>query len=168
MGFESFNVRLLENQASFSEAVDAIMDIENAAREEDAEFTTTEKCFLIRGDDHAIELEVMGEPASISCRFTLCHPATIDDAFLAHMRDLMEKLDMRVKICDDVTPEHEHAYSLERFDDFASACRHYIAVRRREWQAMFGEETIAATTVEAHEHIIMPHYFNNVHNVRFT
>jgi hypothetical protein len=59
-------------------------------------------------------------------------------------------------IRDDVIPEHAEPYPLERFDEFSTACVQYIAARRREWQAAFGDRQLAATTQGVHEEIILP------------
>ena len=44
----------------------------------------------------SIELELTPEPLAISCRFTLCHPPSVDDAFLNVLRHLMRRLGMRI------------------------------------------------------------------------
>jgi hypothetical protein len=157
MGFESFQVRLKGGRSTRKEAIDTLMSLDGVVRDEDSELTPGWPCFLARDGLHAVEMEVTDKRASISCRFTLCHPPSVDTAFLELVRRLMEALPMRVKICDDVTPEHEEPFSLDRFDEFSKACRHYIAARRNEWKSAFGNQELAATTAEAHQHIILPH-----------
>jgi hypothetical protein len=155
MGFESFGVTLEGGTATADEARNLIDSLEGVSRDEG--FTTGSTYFLQRGVGHAIEMQMMHKPVWVSCRFTLCHPPSVDSAFLALVRQLIEKLKMQVMIRDDVIPEHAEPYSLDRFDEFSAACLHYIALRRREWKQMFGNRQLAATTAEAHQHIILPH-----------
>jgi hypothetical protein len=160
MGFESFGVSLEGGRVTADEAIRVIDSLDGVSREDG--FTTGSTYFLARDGRHAIELELMHTPVWLSCRFTLCHPPSVDSAFLQCVKQLMEKLDMRVEIRDDVTPEHSQPYSLDRFNEFSKACLHYIAARRREWKLAFGNRELAATTAEAHQHIISAHYLSSV------
>jgi hypothetical protein len=162
MGFESFQVRLEGGQSTQKDVVATLVTLDGVSRDREAEFTPGWPCFLFRDGRHAIEVEVAEGCASISCRFTLCHPPSVDKAFLDLIKRFMERFGMRARICDDVTPEHSNDFALDHFDEFAQATLGYIAARRLEWKSMFGDQQMAATTAEAHEHIISAHYVTSV------
>jgi hypothetical protein len=158
MGFESFGVRLGREQANAQDAIKAIMNLDHAAADPDAELTPGSPCFLVNDGQHAIELEVMETSATISCRFTLCHPPTVDALFIALVKELMETLDMRVEICDEVEPGQPDEFTSATFDEFPSIVSSSITKRRAEWKAAFGNQTLGATTAQVHEKIIWPYY----------
>ncbi len=156
MGIEVFQVELSGGDATAEGVIKTLGGLASVVPDTDSMELRGSTYFLHRDGRHVIEMEITEAPMAISCRFTLCHPPSIDAAFLEWVRELMQRFGMRAKIRDDVTPEHAHPFSLEQFDEFAAACRHYIALRRREWQMMFGIRQLAATTTEAHQHIIIP------------
>jgi hypothetical protein len=80
----------------------------------------------------------------------------VDLAFLNFMRELMVKLGMEAKIRDDVQPARSGPYSVDKFPEFAATSRHYIALRRAEWVLGFGDQQLAASTIEACRQIILP------------
>jgi hypothetical protein len=158
MGFESFGVRLHGDHATAHAATEAIKNLDHAAPDPDAELTPGSPCFLVNDGQHAIELEVMETSAAISCRFTLCHPPTVDAVFIALVKRLVEILDARVEICEEVEPGQPDEFTLATFHDFPSIVSKCIAKRRAEWKAAFGGQTLGATTTQVHEKIIAPHY----------
>ena len=103
-----------------------------------------------------MEIELKDSPLRVSCRFTLCHPPSVDSFFLERTRELMTRLEMDVKICDDTPSNDAHPYSLDDFAKFSAVATDCIAVRRREWNANFGAESFAATTNEVYQRIILP------------
>src|SRR5438128_10385699 len=109
--------------------------------------------YVFDDGQHSIELELMDSPVRLSCRFTLCHPASVDSVFVGLVRDLMIRLGMEAKICDDVRPEDSHAFSLHEFAEFSTLTSRSIAARRTEWIAAFGDEPMAATTNEVYQRI---------------
>ena len=112
--------------------------------------------YLMEDGFHVVEVELMDSPVRISCRFTLCHPPSIDTAFLAFVHELMSKLGVEAVMKENVRPEHCHAFSLDNFGEFSSIALGYIAQRRAEWIAEFGTEQIPASTIKVHEQIILP------------
>jgi len=102
-----------------------------------------------------IEIELMDSPVRLSCRFTLCHPPSVDAAFLGLVREMMTRLGMEVKICEDVLPEHAPAFSLGRYEEFSALTLGYIAAKRAEWIATFGTEQAGATTNEVFERFVL-------------
>jgi len=62
---------------------------------------------------------------------------------------------MEASIGDDVRPEHEGSYPVERFAELAEAVTGYIVARRAEWVAAFGPEQAKATTAQAHERFVL-------------
>ena len=156
MGFESFRVELRGGQRTFDEADEVVRTLPNIKPDHHSLATRGSKHYLVADGQHVIELELMDSPVRLSCRFTLCHPSSVDSAFLALLKELMGRLEMTVKICDDVPPEHSRSFSLNEFAVFSAISLGCIAPRREEWRTTFGNETLAATTNEAHERIILP------------
>ena len=156
MGFESFRIELRGGQAKYLEINERIRKLPDIKLDQDSALTPGSSCYLMDDGQHLIEIELMDAPVRLSCRFALCHPPSVDAAFLGLARELMETLGMEAKICDDVRPEHAHFFSLAHFGDFAAFTSHYIAARRTEWATAFGTEQMAATTMEVYERIILP------------
>ena len=156
MGFESFQVNLRGGNGTPQEVDEAIAAMEHVVNDDDSAFVSGSNYYLLNDGQHAIEMELVPEPLRLSCRFTLCHPPSVDAAFLELVRRFMQMFGMQATICDDVSAEHDHAFSLTDFDEFARATMGYIAARRREWQAAFGNRQLAATTRGVHEAIILP------------
>lgn len=156
MGFESFRAELRGGRASVHEAETAIRAIPFSRRELDSLPTAGSTYYVVDDGRHVIEVELMHSPVTVSCRFTLCHPPSIDEAFLGVIHDLMTRLQMQATIRDDVRPEHSRPFSLDEFAEFAAATSRYAAARRKEWIAAFGDEPMAASTNEVHQHVILP------------
>ena len=95
-------------------------------------------------------------PVKVSCRFTLCHPPSVDAALLGLVGELQRRLGMEAIICDDLRPEHAHCFSPARFSEFAGIVPGYIAQRRADWIAQFGTAQLPAKTPEVYEKIILP------------
>lgn len=112
--------------------------------------------YIVEDGWHVIEMELKDAPVRISCRFTLCHPTSIDSVFLELVHELMFLFGMEAWICDDVRPEDAHSFSLTEFGEFSCAALRSIAARRTEWIAAFGTEQMPATTNEVYERIILP------------
>jgi hypothetical protein len=156
MGFESFRVELGGGTASAEEVSETLRRTPHCKPDADSFPLQGSTYYLIDDSRHVFELELRDSPVRLSCRFTLCHPPSVDTAFLSLVCELMVRLGMDVSICDDVRPEHTHPFSVAAFDEFAAAASGYIAARRTEWIAGFGSRQLAATTNEVHEQIILP------------
>jgi len=92
----------------------------------------------------------------VSCRFTLCHPESIDSVFLALVGELMSRLGMEARICDDVLPHHTQGFSIVKFSELSNVASRSISARRSEWVENFGPAQACATTAEAFERFILP------------
>lgn len=156
MGFESFRVELHGGPGTSAEVIEAIRDLDHITADETAIPTPGSHYFVMRDGRHVIEMESTQSPVSVSCRFTLCHPPSVEAVFLAIVRTLMDSLEMQVKICDDVLPEHAGNFSRDTFDAFTRAVLPYIAARRSVWKATFGNQPLAVSTNEVHQRIILP------------
>src|SRR6266849_4926910 len=115
MGFETFRVELRGGKAKFGEADEAIRKLPHIKPDPHSLPTKGSTYYLFDDGRHAIELELMDSPLRLSCRFTLCHPPSVDAVFLGLIRELMNRLGMEARICDDVGPEHASSYSLQEF-----------------------------------------------------
>jgi hypothetical protein len=156
MGFQSFRVELNGGSATHEQA-NAMIRALCHVKPDDGLIRRKEYAYYLLDDGrHKIEMQLVDDPVRLSCRFTLCHPPSVDSAFLSLIRELMERLGMDVRICDDVEPEHEHPFSIDEFTQFSAITMRCIAARRAEWIGFWGAETLAATTTEAHQRIILP------------
>jgi len=156
MGFESFRVELRGGRANYAEAKETIRKHPHVKLDQQSPPVKGSTFYVVDDGRHLIETELKDVPVRISCRFTLCHPPTVDSVFLNLVRELMTRLGMEAWICDDVRPEDAHPFSLAHYAEFSSAAFRSIAARRTEWIAAFGDEQMAATTNEVHERIILP------------
>lgn len=156
MGFEAFRVELRGGQAQFSDVDEVVRTLPHLKPDPDSIPMKGSTFYVMDDGQHSIELEVMDSPVRLSCRFTLCHPPSVDLAFLDLVRELMSRLGTEVKICDDVHAAHSRSFPLVEFPDFMAVTRHYIAARRAEWIAAFGDHPMAATTNEIYQRIILP------------
>lgn len=156
MGFESFRVELRGGQANYLDAKKLIQKHPHVKLDRQSPPMKGSTFYVIDDGRHVLEVELKDTPVRISCRFTLCHPPSVDSVFLDLVRELMLRLGMEAWVCDDVRPEDAHPFPLVHYAEFSSAVLCSIAARRTEWMAAFGAEQIAATTNEVHERIILP------------
>lgn len=156
MGFESFRVELNGGHASPREANEVIRRHPLARIDLHPVPLPGSTYYLIEDGQHVLEVECIDSPVRLSCRFTLCHPPSVDAAFLGLLRDLMTRLGMQATIRDDVRPEHARPFSLDEFDEFSAIASRCIAARRAEWVAAFEGEPLAATTSEVFRRVILP------------
>lgn len=156
MGFESFRVELRGGRANYPEAMEAIRKRPHVKLDPQSPPMKGSTFYVVDDGQHVIEVELKDAPVRVSCRFTLCHPPSVDSVFLDLLRELMLRLVMEAWICDDVRPEDAHPFSLTHYAEFSSAALRSIAARRTEWIAVFGDEQLPATTNEVHERIILP------------
>jgi hypothetical protein len=156
MGFESFRVELRGGRANYRETDETVRGLPHVRLDPDAVLTPESTCYLRDDGQHVIEVELLEGPVRLSCRFTLCHPSSVDSTFLDFVRDLMVRLGMEAKICDDVQPEHSGSFSSREFTEFSAMTGRCIAARRAEWVAAFGTAPLAATTPKVYQKIILP------------
>ncbi|MBX9625074.1 MAG: hypothetical protein K2X82_14800 [Gemmataceae bacterium] len=156
MGFESFRVELRGGHATRAQADEAVRLLPHATPDAGAVPSPGSTYYTVTDRRHVIEVEVSGDPPRVSLRFTLCHPPSVDAAFLALVRDLMARLGMGARVCDDVPPEQAGPFPLVRFAEFADLASQVICARRAEWAANFGPAEFPATTPEVYEKVILP------------
>src|SRR5260370_38390106 len=120
MGLESFRVELRGGARTHRETAKAIGNLDHVTVDHDS-IPTPGSLFFVKNDgEHVIEIELMDSPIKISCRFTLCHPPSVDSVFLRLVQELMTMLGMEARICDDVRPEYAHAFPLCDFELFSA------------------------------------------------
>lgn len=156
MGFESFQVELCGGQVSHAQANEAVAKLPHARPDPDALSTPGATYYTLEDGSHVIEVEVSPLPTRVSCRFTLCHPPSVEAALLGALRELMGGLGMEARICDEVLPEDAGWFKAARFADLSAAIARCAALRRAEWVAAFGPEQLAATTPEVYRRLILP------------
>ena len=153
MGFESFQVELrgeVQDPGHFNRF---IRGLPNVKPDTNAMETSGSDYFIVDDGAHKMELEVTESRGLISCRFTLCHPPSIDAAFVSLIREFVERLRMKVRIC---AVDTSRWYSSEDLPEFVRDVDDCIATERRGWIAQFGPVQLAATTAEAFEKIVLP------------
>jgi hypothetical protein len=156
MGFEAFRVELRGGSAKHGEADEAVRELPHIKPDPDSVRLRGSTFYVMDDGRHAIEIELMDSPVRLSRRFALCHPPSVDAVFLGLIRDLMIRLGMEAKICDDVSPEHSHSFSVCELPELSAIGTRSIAARRAEWIAAFGDEPLAATTNEVYQKVILP------------
>ncbi len=156
MGFESFRVELCGAAADYAQVDEFVRQLPGAKRDSEAIASHGSTFYTWEDGLHVIEAEVMACPVKVSCRFTMCHPPSVDSAFLTLVRELMARLGMEVRICDDVGPEDAQWFSVDRFPEFAATISGHLAARRAEWIANFGPTVFPAKSHEVYERIIRP------------
>jgi hypothetical protein len=153
MGFESFRVELQGGSATHADADAAVRGLPHVRPDADAVRLPASTYYVLDDGRHVFEIEASDAPVAVSCRFTLCHPPSVDAAFVRLVGALAARLGMEVWIRDDVRPEHASGLPAGRFAEVVPA---YIAARRAEWVANVGPEQFPATTREAYERAIKP------------
>src|SRR5438128_1350182 len=133
MGFETFRVELHDGRSHYDEANGTLRKLSHVRPDADSLPLKGSTFYVFDDGEHTIEMELMDSPVRLSCRFTLCHPSSVDAVFLRLVRDLMSRLGMEVTIRDHVRPEHERAFSVDVFAEFSTIVLGGIADRRAEW-----------------------------------
>ena len=154
MGFESFRVGVSGGSAAFDETDALVRGLPHARPDPGALHLGGRATYYVVSDGrHVIELEVSDDPARVSCRFTLSHPASVDVVFVGVVRQLLDRLGTGAVAVGGAG----RRYGADDFPAFAEVTLACIARRRAEWVAMFGPETFAGTTPQVFEHTILPH-----------
>src|SRR4051794_22470433 len=120
MGLESFRVELRGGAASYSLADEFVRQLPHSKPDPGAMSSRGSSFYTLEDGSHVFEVEVAADPVRISCRFTLCHPPSVDSAFLDLVRDLMTHLGMEARVCDDVRPGDSQAFLVTRFSEFTN------------------------------------------------
>ena len=156
MGMEVFLVELRGGKASPEEAKEALRKLPNVKPDPDGGWMSGSTYYVFRDGVHTIEMELMAAPVKLMCRFTLCHPPSVDAVFLRLVHELMTRLGMKVTIRKNVRPEHAHAFSLNDFAEFSAIIPGYIATCRADFVAQFGDKQLGASSRELFQEIILP------------
>jgi hypothetical protein len=156
MGIEVFLVELQGGIASYEEATEVVCKLPHIKPDPDGGWMPESTYYVFRDGAHTIEMELMSVPVKLMCRFTLCHPPSVDAVFVRFVRELATRLGMEVKIRENVCPEHERAFSANDFAEFSAIIPGYIAARRAEFVAQFGDKQLGASSTELFQEIILP------------
>jgi hypothetical protein len=156
MGMEVFLVELHGGNARYEAANEIVRSVSNVKPDPDGGWFPGSTYYVFRDAKHTIEMELADAPVKLMCRFTLCHPPSVDTVFLTLVRELMERLGMEVKIREHIRPEHQHSFSVDEFAEFSTIVRGYMAICRAGWIATFGDRQLGASSKEQFEEIILP------------
>jgi hypothetical protein len=156
MGFESFRIELRGGKAPYHEVEAFVRQLPHVRSDSESLPSRGSSYYVLDDGRHVIEMEIKDSPLRLSCRFTLCHPPSVDGPFLGLARHFLDRFGMEATICDDVRPEHAHSWPAADIEGFSAITSGYIADRRQEWMANFGTEPLAATTNEVYQQVILP------------
>lgn len=156
MGFEDFQVVLHGRDKNRREAEDLIRSLPGVGPDPDSGFLSAPAYLVMNDGQHSIELEVDDQHGlEVSCRFVLSNPPTIDEVFIAFVRELMRRLNLSATCVEGPPSEAVRTFSAREFDEWSTATLRHITRRRKEWIADMGTE-LAATRKELYERIILP------------
>lgn len=153
MGCEDFVVRLSSSSTptAVTSAVLAIPQVQP-----DTTFPSLPGESHLRWEDraHIIEIEVAGTGArtTVSLRFAVCHPASIDGVFADLVVHLAAMLKADVLIAEDVEaddPGLGWSFSPSQSSDLRRALVQCIPKKRLLWQAEFGNAEARVSCREA-------------------
>ncbi|MBY0232612.1 MAG: hypothetical protein K2W96_25305 [Gemmataceae bacterium] len=151
MGFESFQAVLRGEPQPIEEIVSIIGSIPGLRDDPNPGWHRGSRYLLAEDERHLIEMEIDAD--RVSCRFALCHPATVDDAFTGLLLELATRLGWRIDLLDDSSGR---PFGPEEGAEMETAAKRSIAQRRAEWVSAFGPQTRRCTTAEAWAPFIIP------------
>jgi hypothetical protein len=153
MGAEDFLVRL-ESPLALSRVLDTISRYPGTRAEPDVDRHASGPQFRVEDPDHIVELEVAdrGGLTTISVRFALCHPPTIDAVFVELVGVLAKDVDATIAIAESVEPDDPGlgwSFSRSNCEKFPPAASQCIRKKRALWQRAFGDEQARLSCPEA-------------------
>lgn len=156
MGFESFRVELAGGPATFEQAAEAVRRLPRVRPDPGTGLWPDSRYYLFDDGRHVIEIEVAPRPVSVSLRFALCHPPSVDAALIELVRQLFDRLGMEARICEDVPSGEAQSFSADRLSEFSETVRRAVVRPRAAWVAQFGPDQFPATTRDVFERVILP------------
>lgn len=156
MGAEDFQVGLMsdaldiEHATAYLETFDDISVIRKK---------TEELFFEYRKGGHVIEVELsrpkLRIATRISCRFSLCHPDSVDEVFADFVVDLAQGLSLPIEILEDVPAGEPYRFLPADLNGFRDALKKSIATKRDYWIKDFGDVKASLTCREAVQRFIL-------------
>ena len=154
MGVEDYRFRLTTTERL--DTVSAVLNgIPGVRPDPGAAQVATDAYFMYESDFHLIELEARQDAnrVTLSLRFSLCHPPSVDDVYVELILRLSELLNASFAFPDDINAsERDFTHALRK--PLASALATTIAAERAQWQAMFGTETAKLSCQRAIERYV--------------
>ncbi|WP_437755252.1 hypothetical protein [Sorangium sp. So ce1389] len=159
MGCEDFVVRL-SSGSTRQAAVQALLAIRGTRPDAVVPALPAESHFRYEDPDHIIEIEVAErEPGTtLSLRFALCHPSSIDDVFIALVGDVAIALSADIVIAEDVEPDEPGlgwSFPPARVADLRKALGQCIPKKRKLWREEFGFALARASCRDAIERFVI-------------
>lgn len=114
--------------------------------------------FIYDDHSHVVELLVQTDRlgrALISIRFALCHPSSVDNAFVQFVVQVAAELGMTIRICESIPPGHPDVFDLSEVGAFRTTALASIGPKRAWWISAFGGATAALTSEEASRQFIL-------------
>ncbi|MGK3969878.1 hypothetical protein WMF38_32140 [Sorangium sp. So ce118] len=159
MGCEDFVVRL-SSDSTRQAAAQVLLAIRGTCPDTVVPVLPAEFNFRYEDSEHIIEIEVAErEPgATLSLRFALCHPSSIDDVFIGLVVDVAIALSADVVIAEDVEPDEPGlgwSFPLARVADLRKALAQCIPKKRKLWREEFGFALARASCRDAIERFVI-------------
>ncbi|WP_433936321.1 hypothetical protein AB3662_16675 [Sorangium cellulosum] len=159
MGCEDFLVRL-SSDSTPQAAAHVLVGIPGICPDALVPALPTEVHFRYEDSEHIIEIEVAGAGpcTTLSLRFALCHPSSIDDVFAALVVDLVVALGADIIIAEDIDPDEPGlglSFSSAQVADLRKALAQCIPKKRNLWREEFGSTLARASCRDALERFVI-------------
>jgi hypothetical protein len=109
---------------------------------------------------HIIELQVsdyLNNKRQLSCRFSLCHPPSIDKRFTEFVKSIAKDLVLEIRIRESCQVKGEgDIFHPPEYNGFDEVLKEVIQIKRKYWIADFGEETAVISCQEALKRFVWP------------
>ena len=119
-----------------------------------------ESHFRYEDPEHIIEIELAeaGPRTTVSLRFAVCHPTSIDDVFTTLVVDLVNALSADIVIAEDVEPDDPGlgwSFSPSQLTDLRKSLLQCIPKKRSLWQTEFGRAEARVSCKEAIDRFVI-------------
>jgi len=158
MGVEDFRIDI-RTSADVATAVAAVLAMAGVHGDMEAAPVPHYRYARFEDTNHIVELEIGGDAeASISVRFALCQPSTIDPVFVELVGRVARAANGSVIIAEDVLfddVDTEKPFEPPRWEGLGDVIARCIRVRRAQWEGEFGTETARLSCKGALERYIL-------------
>jgi len=154
MGVEDFQVSITYNGKSneFNELNQYLKSYQNIIADYKTKQISNEHYYIFNDGKYIIEFEVSLREMNlikISCRFAVCHPASIDSLFEKLIMAIAKKLKAKIEILDETPNGDPYQFFYPNYDNFKKILRKAIEIKRNYWIQDFGPKTLSLKTSDA-------------------
>ena len=161
MGCESIQIISKVTDFSVKELCEYIQKCSNVSPVLlNTQMAPSEYNFIYSDTKHVIELQVTDYTSGIpqlSCRFSLCHPHSIDKKFIEFTKSIANDLNLKIRIQESCQIKgDDEVFCPPKYDGYEKILQEIIKVKRKYWVADFGDETAIISCQEAIKKYILP------------